>query len=113
MKQSLLDKAKSAVVPTKNPCFFDKLSASDKAEITELVDAYLAGNLPNIPCVRDLHRKVLAPNGFTFSMRQFTDWVAKYAQAQSLRASEKCTTTGRESGAGNQVRKQRRKARDS
>ena len=88
MKQSLLDKAKSAVVPTKNPCFFDKLSASDKAEITELVDAYLAGNLPNIPCVRDLHRKVLAPNGFTFSMRQFTDWVAKYAQAQSLRASE-------------------------
>lgn len=110
MKESLLEKAHKVEVIVGHGSFFNKLPEADRAEIKELVDAYLAGKLTGEWNARQLYRLVLKPNGYTFSMRQFTDWVSKYGENAST-ANDSSATKGRESGAGSKVGKRRQHPR--
>lgn len=111
MKESLLVKARKVRCIPAICGFFDKLPVEDQEQIREVVDAYLSGSLSNFTSYRDIYRFLLAPNGYKFSQRQFTDWVTKYAQTVITRTESASATTGSETGDAGKVGKRRQHPR--
>lgn len=105
---SLLDKAKSIVVQSRRPTWFDKLPANQRAEIIELVEAYVRGDLGAGWHVSALAEKVLIPNGINTSPDRLRAFVREYEKnPDAFRANTESAAEGREGGHGSEVERRR------
>lgn len=82
-KKSLLAQAKSVTIGKRTPpCWYDKLDANTRAQVDELLAAFLSGELKQTTgqdwTVIDINRLILKPNGIEISDSSFRKWIAKH-----------------------------------
>lgn len=96
MAKTLLAQAKSVTLGKKHiPSWFDKLDYATKAQVIELIDTYLSGELARQTgqnwTATDICKLVLEPNGINISTSSFRKWIAKYAKDAATASAKSAT----------------------
>lgn len=92
-KKTLLAQAKQATLSKRTTLdWFDKLDDSMRAQVKELMDSFLSGELSASTgqdwTAKDVNQLVLKPNGIEISDSSFRKWIAKYGKDAATASRE-------------------------